>query len=80
MVIFFLFLFGVVIGSFLNVVSLRYDGEHFLLDPRMIGGRSHCPHCGKRFDGLNSSQSSAFLFSAVGAAIVKRGLVYSIRS
>jgi len=47
MVIFFLFLFGVVIGSFLNVVSLRYDGEHFLLDPRMIGGRSHCPHCGK---------------------------------
>jgi prepilin signal peptidase PulO-like enzyme (type II secretory pathway) len=47
MIFFFLFLFGVVIGSFLNVVSLRYDGEHFLLDPRVIGGRSHCPHCGK---------------------------------
>jgi leader peptidase (prepilin peptidase) / N-methyltransferase len=44
---FFLFIFGVAIGSFLNVVALRYDGEHFLLDPKMIGGRSHCPHCKK---------------------------------
>ncbi|HUC02141.1 MAG TPA: prepilin peptidase [Candidatus Paceibacterota bacterium] len=40
-----LFLFGIAIGSFLNVVILRYDGEHFLLDAKMIGGRSHCPHC-----------------------------------
>ena len=47
MVFFFLFLFGIVFGSFFNVVSLRYDGEHFLLDPHVIGGRSHCPHCGK---------------------------------
>ena len=42
-----LFIFGLVIGSFLNVVSLRYDGEHFIFDPRVIGGRSHCPHCKK---------------------------------
>jgi prepilin signal peptidase PulO-like enzyme (type II secretory pathway) len=47
MIFLFLFLFGIIIGSFLNVVSLRYDGEHFLLNPRVIGGRSHCPHCGK---------------------------------
>jgi leader peptidase (prepilin peptidase) / N-methyltransferase len=47
MVFFFLFVFGLVIGSFLNVVSLRYDGDHFILDPRVIGGRSHCPHCKK---------------------------------
>lgn len=45
MVPFFLFVFGVVIGSFLNVVSMRYDGNHFVLDPRVIGGRSHCPSC-----------------------------------
>src|ERR1700722_8242727 len=44
---FFLFVFGVAIGSFLNVVALRYDGEHFLFNPKMIGGRSHCPHCKK---------------------------------
>ena len=42
-----LFIFGIAIGSFLNVVILRYDGEHFLLDAKMIGGRSHCMHCKK---------------------------------
>ena len=42
-----LFIFGVVIGSFLNVVTLRYDGEHFLLDTKAIGGRSQCMHCKK---------------------------------
>jgi leader peptidase (prepilin peptidase)/N-methyltransferase len=47
MVFFFLFIFGIVIGSFLNVVSMRYDGEHFVLDPKVIGGRSHCQHCKK---------------------------------
>lgn len=47
MIFFFLFILGLVIGSFLNVVSLRYNGEHFILNPRVIGGRSHCPHCKK---------------------------------
>ena len=42
-----LFVFGLAIGSFLNVVALRYDGEHFLFSPKLIGGRSHCPHCKK---------------------------------
>jgi leader peptidase (prepilin peptidase)/N-methyltransferase len=41
----FLFLFGIAMGSFLNVVALRYDGTHFLFNPKQIGGRSHCPHC-----------------------------------
>jgi prepilin signal peptidase PulO-like enzyme (type II secretory pathway) len=48
-------LFGLCIGSFLNVVALRYDGEHFVFDPKIIGGlpraesrgRSHCLQCGK---------------------------------
>ncbi len=42
---FILFIFGLAIGSFLNVVALRYDGEHFLLSTKLIGGRSHCAHC-----------------------------------
>lgn len=42
-----LFVFGIAIGSFLNVVASRYDGDHFLLDNKMIGGRSHCEHCKK---------------------------------
>jgi prepilin signal peptidase PulO-like enzyme (type II secretory pathway) len=40
-----LFVFGLVMGSFLNVVATRYDGEHFLFDAKMIGGRSHCTQC-----------------------------------
>jgi prepilin signal peptidase PulO-like enzyme (type II secretory pathway) len=42
-----LFAFGVAIGSFLNVVATRYDGEHFLFSTKLIGGRSHCEHCKK---------------------------------
>lgn len=40
-----LFFFGLAIGSFMNVLALRYDGEHFVFNPRIIGGRSRCPHC-----------------------------------
>jgi prepilin signal peptidase PulO-like enzyme (type II secretory pathway) len=42
-----LFVFGIAMGSFLNVVAVRYDGDHFLLSEKTIGGRSHCPHCKK---------------------------------
>ncbi|MEK7658186.1 MAG: prepilin peptidase [Patescibacteria group bacterium] len=42
-----LFLFGSAIGSFLNVVSLRYQPGQKLLDLKIIGGRSACPHCRK---------------------------------
>jgi len=42
-----LFLFGAAVGSFLNVVALRYDPDKFLFGKRVIGGRSHCPHCRK---------------------------------
>ena len=39
-IFFIAFLFGVVIGSFLNVVVLRHEkGEE-------VTGRSHCMHCG----------------------------------
>ncbi len=39
----FLFIFGLTIGSFLNVLSLRYEGDGNIF----LGahGRSHCPHC-----------------------------------
>jgi prepilin signal peptidase PulO-like enzyme (type II secretory pathway) len=47
MVWFFLFIFGLAIGSFVNVVATRYDGEHFLFANKVIGGRSHCDGCKK---------------------------------
>jgi prepilin signal peptidase PulO-like enzyme (type II secretory pathway) len=40
-----LFLFGSAVGSFLNVIALRYDPDRFLLDERVVGGRSRCPKC-----------------------------------
>lgn len=42
-----LFIFGLAVGSFLNVVSLRYDpdSEKSIFSMKPIGGRSHCPHC-----------------------------------
>ncbi len=42
-----LFAFGLAVGSFLNVVATRYDGERFLLSNKLIGGRSHCEQCKK---------------------------------
>lgn len=42
-----IFILGACVGSFLNVVSLRYKPERFLLDKKIIGGRSRCPGCGK---------------------------------
>jgi leader peptidase (prepilin peptidase)/N-methyltransferase len=35
------FIFGTIIGSFLNVVIFRFEKKE------SIGGRSHCPHCKK---------------------------------
>lgn len=40
-----LFFLGVVMGSFLNVIAVRYDPDRFLLHSDVIGGRSRCPHC-----------------------------------
>lgn len=42
-----LFSLGLAFGSFLNVVSLRYEPGQRLLDLKIIGGRSRCPHCQK---------------------------------
>ncbi|MFA5083925.1 MAG: prepilin peptidase [Candidatus Paceibacterota bacterium] len=42
-----LFLVGLGVGSFLNVVSLRFKPGNKVFDPKNIGGRSACPHCHK---------------------------------
>ncbi len=41
-----LFAFGAAVGSFVNVLALRYDPDRFLFDHRVVGGRSRCPKCG----------------------------------
>src|SRR3989344_6083778 len=40
-----LLLIGLAVGSFLNVVTLRYTPENSVFSLRKIGGRSRCPHC-----------------------------------
>ena len=42
----FLFVFGTILGSFLNVVILRYVPGKAFLGGQLLG-RSHCPKCGK---------------------------------
>ena len=56
-----LFIFGLIVGSFLNVVSFRYDSEKgFQLTN--LGGRSHCPHCGKTLSWYELVPVFSFIF------------------
>jgi leader peptidase (prepilin peptidase)/N-methyltransferase len=60
---FLLFLFGAAIGSFLNVVALRYDPDRFLFG-RALSGRSHCPHCGTTLRWFELIPVLSFFFQA----------------
>lgn len=52
-------IFGLVMGSFLNVVISRLaSGES------VIGGRSHCPHCGKILSWFELIPIASFLIQA----------------
>jgi len=54
---FFIFIFGLIIGSFLNCVIWRiYKGESFLL------GKSYCPHCRHDLNVLDLIPLLSYLF------------------
>jgi prepilin signal peptidase PulO-like enzyme (type II secretory pathway) len=40
-----LFVFGLAIGSFMNVLVWRYDPQGKLFDVKRLSGRSRCPYC-----------------------------------
>jgi leader peptidase (prepilin peptidase) / N-methyltransferase len=42
-----LFALGAALGSFLNVIAVRYDPDKFVLARHTWSGRSHCAGCGK---------------------------------
>ncbi len=42
-----LFFLGLAVGSFINVLALRYKEDGRLISADIISGRSHCPYCGK---------------------------------
>lgn len=58
-----LFLFGTAIGSFMNVLTLRYRPEEGrLFDLRNLGGRSHCPACGRMLGASELVPLASFAF------------------
>jgi leader peptidase (prepilin peptidase)/N-methyltransferase len=69
-----LFLFGLCIGSFINVVSLRYKPEESpeteglyrhgakVFDLKVLGGRSYCPHCKRQLNWYELIPVLSFVF------------------
>lgn len=57
-----LFGLGLIIGSFLNVVTIRYRPERAVFDLHTIGGRSHCPICYKQLAWYELIPLFSFLF------------------
>lgn len=57
-----LFVSGLAIGSFLNVVIFRYDGEQPLFSFAGLGGRSHCMHCKAQIKWYDLVPVFSFIF------------------
>ncbi|OGM91049.1 hypothetical protein A3A20_00435 [Candidatus Wolfebacteria bacterium RIFCSPLOWO2_01_FULL_45_19] len=57
-----LFIIGVSVGSFLNVVSLRYRSGEKLFSFRVIGGRSRCQNCQRSLGAFELIPLLSFVF------------------
>ncbi len=58
-----LFVFGLLFGSFFNVVTIRYNPEkEALMSPRIINGRSRCPSCSQTLRWFDLFPLFSFLF------------------
>nr|WP_305037893.1 prepilin peptidase [Gracilibacillus boraciitolerans] len=60
-----LFVFGIVLGSFYNVVGLRVPEGNFL-----SSNRSFCPRCKKRCIGMSSYQFYPIWFNEENVKVV----------
>lgn len=62
--IFFIWLaiFGLIFGSFLNVVTIRYNPDKGFSNVKSIGGRSRCPICRKQLIWYELVPVFSFLF------------------
>lgn len=59
-----LFLFGLAVGSFLDVIATRYRPDTFLLSKKVIGGRSRCTKCGKTLEWFELIPILSFVLQA----------------
>jgi len=57
MTLIFVFIFGLIIGSFLNAVIFRLDS-----DGSVVMKRSHCMHCGHELEALDLIPVISFIF------------------
>ncbi len=57
-----LFFIGLAVGSFLNVLAVRYDPERPIFSGPSLLGRSHCPHCGKTLSAFELIPLVSFLW------------------
>jgi len=55
-------LFGVIVGSFLNALSFRFNTGVPFLSARGMGGRSRCMQCGHTLGGLDLVPVLSYLF------------------
>lgn len=67
---FFIFYFGAILGSFLNVVSLRYGKEDF------ISRRSRCLNCNKELGVSNLFPLFSFIFQFGKCTFCKRKISF----
>lgn len=64
MIIFFLFILGLIFGSFLNVVIFRYEPEKSVFCLENKKGRSYCPHCKKSLTWVELIPVVSFIIQA----------------
>ena len=65
-----LFIYGTVIGSFLNVLIDRLPNDESIM------GRSHCDHCKKKLNGLDLFPILSFVFLGAKCRYCKKKLSY----
>ncbi len=58
-----LFVFGTILGSFLNVIATRYNPDRFILSASVIGGRSRCDGCGKQLRFFELVPIASYVFA-----------------
>lgn len=56
------FLFGAIVGSFINALSFRFNTGVKFFSPRGMGGRSRCMHCGHALSSIDLIPVISFLF------------------